>query len=132
MLAIMRSGLLSAFFVAAKRARPLSGGSPYLEPGVVSPIQPISMTAGSASAATADADGDADGDDSAEPTAAGAVGPAAAAASPAAGVVTAAAEHRPGGPGHGADEHDEHNERDEPAHEQAAPTLRTRAGAAGA
>ena len=33
-----------------KRARPPSGGMPYLEPGVVSPTQPTSMTVGAATA----------------------------------------------------------------------------------
>ncbi len=43
-LAIMRSGARSWSRTCAKRARPPSGGSPYFDPGVVSPTQPISMT----------------------------------------------------------------------------------------
>src|SRR5271157_5837307 len=60
----MRSGLLSRGRREPKRARPLSGGVPYMEPGVVSPTQPTVMTVDEAEAEAADppdAEGFADG-----------------------------------------------------------------------
>src|SRR5665811_99753 len=54
----MRSGLLSRGRMEPNRARPPLGGVPYMEPGVVSPTQPTSMTAGAV---------DGDGEGVAEP-----------------------------------------------------------------
>ncbi len=58
-LAIIRSGARSWSRTRAKRARPPSGGSPYFDPGVVSPTQPTSMTF--SGVAVAVGDGDAEG-----------------------------------------------------------------------
>ena len=71
----MRSGVRSSGRREPNRARPPSGGVPYMEPGVVSPTQPTVMTVDEAATEAADppdTEGLADGDFVAPPVAAAA------------------------------------------------------------